>query len=65
MHSGETISLSADAITHGKLIVGVHWSFPHRSGIVETLHIVGLVEAGVGERREKFQAMMKRDDNLT
>ena len=31
--------------THSKLIVGVHGSFPHRSGIVKTLHVVGLVEA--------------------
>lgn len=46
-----TVSLSVEAITHNKLIVGVDWSFPHRSGIVETLHIVGLVEAGGGERR--------------
>lgn len=58
----ETVSLSVEAITHSELIVGVHWSFPHRSGIVETLHIVGLVEAGGGERRGKFQAKTKRDD---
>lgn len=32
-------------ITHSKLIVWVHGSFPHRSGIVKALHIVGLIEA--------------------
>lgn len=36
--------------THSKLIVGVHRSFPHRSGIVETLHVVGFVEAAGGVR---------------
>lgn len=60
--NGETVSLFVEAITHSELIVGVDWSFPHRSGIVETLHIVGLVEAGGGERRRNSQAKMKRDD---
>lgn len=56
------VELSTEAITHSKLIVGIDWSFPHRSGIVETLHIVGLVEAGGGERWGKFQAKIKCDD---
>lgn len=60
--NGETVSLSVEDITHSELIVGVDWSFPHGSGIVETLHVVGLVEAGGGERRGKFQAKMKRDE---
>lgn len=33
--------------THCKLVVGVNGSFPHRSGIVKTLHVVGFVEAAV------------------
>lgn len=48
--NGKRVSLSVSSITHSKLIVGVYRSFSHRSGVVETLHIVGLVEAGGGVR---------------
>lgn len=36
--------------TDCKLIVGVYRSFPHGSGVVETLHVVGFVEAAVGRQ---------------
>lgn len=45
-------------MTHSKLIVGVYRSFPHRSGVVETLHVVGLVEA---RRGREFQVQMTWD----
>lgn len=48
--NGKRVSLSVSSITHSKLVVGIYRSFPHRSGVVETLHIVGLVEAGGGVR---------------
>lgn len=40
-------------VTHSKLVVGVHGSFPHRSGIVKSLHVVGLVEAKLCKKRDK------------
>lgn len=46
--------------THNKLIVGIHRSFPHRSGIVKTLHVVGLVEAASGVRRGKHRLKLKK-----
>lgn len=52
-------------ITHSELIVWVHRSFPHRSGIVKTLHIVGLVEAAHGVRKGNNEALFIKDGNLT
>jgi len=45
-------SIQFKRVTHSKLIVWVHRSFPHRPGIVKTLHVVGLVEATLCNRRE-------------
>lgn len=44
--------------THSKLIVGVHRSFPHRSGVMKALHVVGLVEAahGVWRARQRLKS---------
>lgn len=32
-------------LTHSKLIIRVHFSLPYRSGVLEALNIVGLIEA--------------------
>lgn len=32
-------------VTYSELIIRVHFSLPHRSGILEALNIVGLIEA--------------------
>lgn len=43
--------------TDNKLVVGVHGALPDRPGVVETLHVVGLVEAGMwGEDKQRRPA---------
>lgn len=32
-------------MTHSKLIIRVNFSLPHRSGVLEALNIIGLIEA--------------------
>lgn len=40
-----SISVCVQTVTHNKLIIRVHFSLPHRSGVLETLNIIGLIEA--------------------